>query len=126
MRTLEEAPISEVIEDEELVTLSLGEEMQAEVAYEPLEGPDREFFTLDYIRQVPGFKDQGNVSFKTLNHRFRRVKHDTYITRFREYLKNMGTAREKYKSISVYVWEKFQDSQDSTVQFMISIFEDGL
>ena len=111
VKNLEEATISEIIEDEELVTLSSEEETEAEVVFEPLQGPDNEFFPLEYIKQVVDFKESGNYSFSTIQHRFRRVRHPIYLSRFQEYLRNMGTVREKYHMVSAYVWERFQQSR---------------
>lgn len=107
VKRLEDAAVTEVTDEEELVTITSEEEDDVEVAFEPLEGPHKEFFSYSYIKQVIDFKDSGNISFKTLQHRFKRVKHDVYLSRFRTYLQNMGTAQEKYRIISAYTWNKF-------------------
>ena len=111
IRLCGESTTVDITEDEELVTTPSEEEIESEIVFEPLAGPDNEFFSLEYINQVLDFKDSRNISFRTLQHRFRRVRHDVYLTRFREYRANCGTTREKYKRISSYTWDKFLSSR---------------
>lgn len=113
IRKFEEAVISDVIEEEELVEDPSEFEDQAVEAYEPLvNNITNEFFEYDYMKKVIDFVDSGRHSFTSIQHRFRRVKDQRYISRFRSYLTNLGTAREKYIKIANYVWEKFKLSRE--------------
>ena len=102
LREIEEATITDPIEDEELVSMPSEEEVESESTFESLSGPDKDFFTLDYINQVLEYKDRHNVSFRTLKHRFQRVEHDVYLTRLRQYRPTCGTARERFDQVSTY------------------------
>uniref|UniRef100_T1L095 Uncharacterized protein n=1 Tax=Tetranychus urticae TaxID=32264 RepID=T1L095_TETUR len=54
---LEEAQIEEITDEDVLISDPSEEELEADVAYEPLEAPERETFTLEYICRVLEFKD---------------------------------------------------------------------
>ncbi|CAF4331005.1 unnamed protein product, partial [Rotaria sordida] len=68
----------------------------------------RNRFTLDEMKKIIEWVDQHpNVRFATLSHRFKKVKHRNYITRFREYIENNGTRIEKLKQIKEFMLNEF-------------------
>lgn len=111
IRKIEESNNYHVEEDEELLLDPSEEEIDYFIAYEPLQGKN-ELFTYDYIDRVLKYKDEGH-SFKSIQHMFRRVKHDKYLTNFKKYHDQMGTNREKYARISSHCWNMFIAARDS-------------
>lgn len=103
-RRIEDAASSEIIEEEEVFPLHSEFEEEAVETYEPLihkTTNNIEFFTYEYMESVIDFVDSAkNRSFKSVQHQFRRFKQQHYISRFRTYIGNLGTAREKYKMIA--------------------------
>ncbi|CAF1254595.1 unnamed protein product [Rotaria sordida] len=68
----------------------------------------RNRFTLDEMEKINEWVDQHpNARFATLSHRFKKVKHRNYITRFREYIENNGTRIEKLKQIKEFMLNEF-------------------
>lgn len=59
-----------------------------------------EVFSIDYIQKVIKFVDENpNCSFKTIQKNYRRIKDNSYITRFRKYLTTCGTRVDKLNNI---------------------------
>ena len=72
-------------------------------------------FSLEYMKQAIDFYDELNEktgkkkhSWKTFQHHFRKVKNRSYIERFRKYVENGGTKRQKLDQIDHYTFEKFE------------------
>ncbi|CAF3057194.1 unnamed protein product [Rotaria sp. Silwood2] len=72
-------------------------------------------FSLDYMKQVIEYYDekdpltgQRRRSSKSVKHRFRRVKHSIYLSRFRSYIEKGGTQQQKMEILNNYVYHKFE------------------
>lgn len=77
-------------------------------------------FSYDYMKKVIDYYDEldpntGNRrrSWNTLRHRFRRVIHPIYLSRFRTYVENYGTTREKVDSVNNHVYQKFEEAREA-------------
>ncbi|CAF3015628.1 unnamed protein product [Rotaria sp. Silwood2] len=65
-------------------------------------------FTLEEMEEIVEWVDQHpNYKFTTIKHRFQKVKHPIYITRFREYIRKNGTRFEKLEKIKQFMWDEF-------------------
>ena len=68
----------------------------------------RNCFTLEEMENITGWVDQHpNVGIASISHRFRKVRHMYYITRFRQYIENNGTRLEKLKQIKKFMFNQF-------------------
>lgn len=110
VQSLDRANNLVVEEEEECVFDESEQDGEYVPTYQPLESAN-DIFTMDYMLNVVRFKDAGN-SFETVKHRFRRVKYPTYISRFRAYITNMGTKREKFDKVSEYVFRRCLEARD--------------
>lgn len=76
------------------------------------------YFSLGYMKQAIDFYDEMNErtgkkkhSWKAFQHRFQKVKNRSYIERFRTYVENGGTKRQKLDQIDQYTFEKFEKAR---------------
>lgn len=76
-------------------------------------------FSYDYMKKVIDYYDErdpvtGNRrrSWKTLRHRFRRVTHPIYLSRFRVYVEKCGTTRERIENVNNHVYQKFEEARE--------------
>ncbi|RWS00424.1 uncharacterized protein B4U79_05620 [Dinothrombium tinctorium] len=98
---------SEVVDDDLSVNL-----YDDEFQLYQIEGT-RDSFTLEYMKDVLAFVDSGTYSFNTIQHRFRRVRHQRYISRFREYVNQQGTTSVKCKEVTNYTMQKFKNAREN-------------
>jgi hypothetical protein len=75
-------------------------------------------FCLEYMRKVIGFYDARDSNgrrkntWKSMQHRFKSVPHRQYLARFRHYIEQDGTKREKKQIINDFVYGKFEEARD--------------
>ena len=78
-------------------------------------------FTLDYMKKVIDFYDARDSkgrrkhTWKSTQHRFKSVPHRQYITRFRHYVEQHGTKREKIQTIDDFVYDMFEEARDNVL-----------
>ncbi|CAF2826171.1 unnamed protein product [Rotaria sp. Silwood2] len=78
-------------------------------------------FSLDYMKKVIEYYDardsQGRRkhTWKSTQHRFKSVPHRQYITRFRHYIEQHGTKREKLQIIDDFVYDMFEEARDNVL-----------
>lgn len=102
------------VRTEETLEFDISEvEEDSDIVYEPLSNPStKELFTFQYIKKVLDFIDAENPRFKRIQHFFPRVKHENYISRFREYRTRCGTDREKHKIVGEYVFSMMKKARE--------------
>lgn len=54
-------------------------------------------------------------TWKSTKHRFKAVPHQQYISRFRHYIEQHGTRREKMRIIDDYVYDKFEEARENVL-----------
>jgi len=75
-------------------------------------------FTLDYMKKVVDFYDARDSTgrkrhtWKSTKHRFKSVPHQQYIARFRHYIEQNGTKREKMQIIDDFVYDRFEEARE--------------
>ena len=80
--------------------------------------PTKDNFSLDFMKKVVEFYDARDSTgrkkhtWKSTKHRFRTVPHQQYITRFRHYIEQHGTKREKLQIIDDFVYDKFEEARE--------------
>ena len=47
-------------------------------------------------------------SWKNVKHRFRRIPYQYYLARFRTYIEESGTKKQKIDSVEDFVYDKFE------------------
>jgi hypothetical protein len=73
---------------------------------------DKELFTLTQIKNILNYYDSiKSQKFEKTLKRYKRVKHPSYIQRFREYLQSNGTNADKLNRVEAIVAEKFNSSR---------------
>ena len=72
-------------------------------------------FSLQYMKKVVDFYDKTTFntgkrkhSWSSLQNRFKKVKDRSYIRRFRKYIENRGTKKQKLDEIDSFVYESFE------------------
>lgn len=77
-------------------------------------------FSLEYMTNVIDFYDEIDTTtgkrrhtWKSVQHRFRRVSHRRYLTRFRNYVERQGTKKQKVDDIETFVYERFEAARES-------------
>ena len=72
-------------------------------------------FSLYYIAKAVEFYDEINPQtgkrkrrWETVKHKFRRIPHQTYLSRFRRYLEKHGTKKQKLNKIDDFVFDMFE------------------
>jgi hypothetical protein len=71
---------------------------------------DQDKYELDYMKRAVECYDK--KGWKSTQHNFRRIKHQYYISRFREYIAQQGTRSEKMAAIDKFVYDKFIEAID--------------
>ncbi|CAF4658911.1 unnamed protein product, partial [Rotaria sp. Silwood2] len=77
--------------------------------------PVFESFSLSYMKRALDYYDAINPktgkrshTWKSVQHKFRRIRHQSYMARFRDYVEQEGTKKEKIDSLNDYVFDKFE------------------
>ena len=103
----------DVVSDDELDF----DESEEENDYVPVlneneEKVGQEYFTREEMTKIVKYADDG-ASFKSIQHRFRRVKHAQYVSKFRKYLEEYehGTYQQMLCEISKYTFERFKEER---------------
>ena len=71
-------------------------------------------FSLDYMKKVVEYYDARDSNgrrkhtWKSTQHRFKSVPHRQYMARFRHYIDQHGTKKEKIQIVDDFVYEKFE------------------
>jgi len=75
-------------------------------------------FSLDYMQRALDYYDAIDPKTQKRRHttkgvmrRFPRITHRRYLSRFRTYLQNNGTKKQKIDCINDYVYEKFENAR---------------
>lgn len=75
------------------------------------------YFSLDYMKKVLDYYDEVDEndnrkhSWRSINHRFKRVSDSTYLSRFHKYVDRNGTKREKLDIIEPFVFSLFENAR---------------
>lgn len=76
-------------------------------------------FSLDYMAKAVEFYDEINPQtgkrkrrWETVKHRFQRIPHQIYLSRFRRYLEKNGTKKQKLDKIDDYVFDLFERARE--------------
>lgn len=78
-------------------------------------------FSLDYMKKVIDYFDARDSTgrkkhtWKSTQHQFRSVPHRQYIARFRHYIEQHGTKREKLQIIDDFVYDMFEEARDKVL-----------
>lgn len=114
----------ESYEIEREVTLELNEQFDEEVRdnddqedqdYDPESElwKTRPFFSREYMHKVIAtWDDHPGWHFKSLQSKFPSVKDSSYISKFRSYLENWGTTREKLIRVNEHCYNMFKKKRD--------------
>lgn len=98
------------------------EEMEYDTSYDEKEFDkfSMESFSLSYMKEVLDYYDAMNPktgrrthSWKNVQHRFKRVKHQTYISRLRRYVDQGGTKKEQLELVEDEVYTHFVRARDN-------------
>jgi len=74
----------------------------------------RESFSLDYVCRVLDYVEKHPThSMKTIKGRFTRVRHQSYLARFRKYREKYGTKRERYVEVARFCREMCEETEAS-------------
>ena len=85
------------------------------------DGQSGEEFSLDYMKKVLNYCDETDKngkrthSWKVVIHRFRRIRHQQDISRFREYVRLGGSVRQKLAEINLFVFGLFKDAREQSL-----------
>ncbi|CAF4654531.1 unnamed protein product, partial [Didymodactylos carnosus] len=85
------------------------------------DGQSREEFFLVYMKKVLNYYDETDKngkrthSWKVVTHRFRRIRHQQDISRFREYVCLGGSVRQKVAEINLFVFGLFKDAREQSL-----------
>ncbi|CAF1673171.1 unnamed protein product, partial [Adineta ricciae] len=79
-------------------------------------------FSLDYMTKAINFYDEINPHtgkrkrrWETVKHQFRRIPHQSYLSRFRHYLEKHGTKKQKLEKINDYVFDMFERARENAL-----------
>ncbi|CAF1461217.1 unnamed protein product [Adineta ricciae] len=79
-------------------------------------------FSLDYMTKAVEFYDEINPQtgkrkrrWETVKHKFRRIPHQIYLSRFRRYLEKHGTKKQKLDKIDDYVFDMFERARQKAL-----------
>jgi hypothetical protein len=78
-------------------------------------------FSLDYMKKVVDYYEACDLkgrkihTRKSTHYRFKAVPHRQYITRFRHYIEQHGTKREKLQVIDDFVYDMFEEARDNVL-----------
>lgn len=75
-------------------------------------------YTIEFMQQVVDFADETDElgkrrrTWKSIQRRFRTLPHQSYISRFRKYLEQHGTRRQKMQQIDRLVYDKLINARE--------------
>jgi hypothetical protein len=75
-------------------------------------------FSVDFMRRVVDFTYEKNKlgqrrrTWKSVQHRFQTIPNENYISRFKKYLENNGTRRQKLQETDKYVYQKLVEARE--------------
>lgn len=79
-------------------------------------------FSLDYMTRAVDFYDEINPQtgkrkrrWETVKHNFRRIPHQNYLARFRQYLEKHGTKKQKLEKVDDYVYDMFERAREKAL-----------
>lgn len=78
-------------------------------------------FSIDFMKKVIDYFDARDLkgrkkhTWKSTQHQFKSVPHRQYITRFRHYIEQHGTKREKLQIIDDFVYYMFEEARDNVL-----------
>ncbi|CAF2859243.1 unnamed protein product [Rotaria sp. Silwood2] len=78
-------------------------------------------FSLEYMKKVIDYYDARDSkgrkkhTWKSTQYRFKSVLHRQYITRFRHYIEQHGTKREKLQIIDDFVYDVFEEARENVL-----------
>ena len=78
-------------------------------------------FTLEYMKKVIDYYDachsnrRKKHTWKSTKHQFKAVPCQQYISRFRHYIEQHATRREKMKIIDNFVYDKFEEARENVL-----------
>ena len=78
-------------------------------------------FDLEYMRKVIDYfdardsKGRKKHTWKSIQHRFKSIPHRQYITRFRHYIEQHDTKREKLQIIDDFVYDMFEEAWENVL-----------
>jgi hypothetical protein len=78
-------------------------------------------FSIDYMRKAVDFYDETDEngkrkhSWKSTKHRFRRIPYRLYLQRFRFYLHQQGTKRQKLDDVDSHIFSMFEDARHKSL-----------
>lgn len=81
------------------------------------EGCNLNDYSLQYMKEVVAYADAKDASgkrrrsWKTIHHKYRRIPAQSYISRFRKYIEQQGTKRQKTQNIDEMVFEMFVEAR---------------
>ena len=64
----------------------------------------------DAINETTGKRKH---TWKSVQHRFKRIRHIQYLGRFRKYLEDHGTKKQKIDDIDTFVFERFESAREN-------------
>ena len=78
-------------------------------------------FTLEYMKKVIDYYDachsngRKKHTWKSTKHQFKAVPCQQYISRFRHYIEQYGTRREKMQIIDNFVYDKYEEARENVL-----------
>ena len=78
-------------------------------------------FSLECMRKVIDYSDvcdskgRKKHTWKSIQHRFKSIPHRQYITRFRHYIEQHGTKREKLQIIDDFIYDMFEEARENVL-----------
>ena len=97
------------------------EECEEDLDYEAKdeETPVFESFSLSYMKRALDYYDAINPktgkrshTWRNVQNKFRRIKDQSYMSRFRDYIEKGGTKKQKVDSVDDYVYNNFERARD--------------
>ena len=86
---------------------------------EDSETPVYESFSFGYMKRAIEFYDdidqktgKRKHSWKNVKHQFRRIPYQYYLARFRTYIEESGTKKQKIDSVEDFVYDKFERARE--------------
>jgi hypothetical protein len=78
-----------------------------------------ESFSLSYMKRALAYYDAINPktgkrshTWKSVQNKFKRITHQSYMARFRDYVEQGGTTKEKINLVNDYVYNNFERARD--------------
>ncbi|CAF1295592.1 unnamed protein product, partial [Didymodactylos carnosus] len=83
------------------------------------EAPIFENFSLNYMKRAVEYYDirdpitgKRKHSWSNVKHQFQRIPYQYYLARFREYVEQSGSKKQKTESLEDFVYDKFENARD--------------